>query len=316
MRECITAHANQVKISPTKSGAQKAKEGTCRICLSEEESSLDPLITPCKCAGSMEFIHHLCLKSWFKSKRVVRHNYHCTAFFWSGLECELCKTHYPYEISLNGQMLNIIDYDCPKSKEYLVLESISSSVNKVIYVVDLQHSENFFIGRGQEADVRVSDISVSRHHATVFKAYGNFYLCDNNSRFGTIIQLKTPLLVPKSAQLQQGRTALNLSVTKTCRRSNKLQACKMVTLDGKTYFPSLFCSEEFRAKLELGIIMPDSYLIINPDPKEIVEMDSSSERQEFSRDNNESAFGRILRELDEPVFNPNVVVRGIQFLHD
>ncbi len=45
-------------------------------------------------------------------------------------------------------MLNIIDYDCPKSQEYIVLESISTSVNKVIHVIDLQHTENFFIGRG------------------------------------------------------------------------------------------------------------------------------------------------------------------------
>ena len=30
----------------------------CRICLTEEESSTDPLLTPCKCAGSMSYIHH------------------------------------------------------------------------------------------------------------------------------------------------------------------------------------------------------------------------------------------------------------------
>ena len=144
---CADSFTAPIKLQ-LKTDVIKPTDATCRICLSEEENRLDPLIAPCKCAGSLQFIHHQCLKSWFKSKRVVRQNQHCTAYFWSGLECELCKTHYPYEISLSGSMLNIIDYDCPKSQEYIVLESISTSVNKVIHVIDLQHTENFFIGRG------------------------------------------------------------------------------------------------------------------------------------------------------------------------
>lgn len=48
------------------------------------------------------------------------------------------------------------------------MESISSSVNKVIHVVNMESIQSFFIGRGQEADVRVTDISVSRLHASIF----------------------------------------------------------------------------------------------------------------------------------------------------
>ena len=42
--------------------------GCCRICLSEEEED-NPLICPCKCAGSMGQIHVECLRSWLNSKR-------------------------------------------------------------------------------------------------------------------------------------------------------------------------------------------------------------------------------------------------------
>lgn len=142
----------------------------------------------------------------------------------------------------------------------MVLESISTSTNKVIHVIDLQSTENFFIGRGPEADVRVSDISVSRHHATVFKAFGNFFLCDNNSRFGTIIQLKTPFLVKKSAQLQFGKTILQLTVSKSCSKRAKTEVCKMTTLDGVNYFPDLFCSKDFLLKLDQGILEFDPAL--------------------------------------------------------
>jgi hypothetical protein len=37
----------------------------CRICLMEDNDTDNPLITPCKCLGSMGFIHHACLKTWF-----------------------------------------------------------------------------------------------------------------------------------------------------------------------------------------------------------------------------------------------------------
>jgi len=33
----------------------------CRICLSEENEALNPLFSPCKCSGTMKFIHLNCL---------------------------------------------------------------------------------------------------------------------------------------------------------------------------------------------------------------------------------------------------------------
>ena len=43
---------------------------TCRICLCEAETD-NPLICPCKCAGSMGLIHKNCLKEWLNGKRHV-----------------------------------------------------------------------------------------------------------------------------------------------------------------------------------------------------------------------------------------------------
>ena len=42
----------------------------CRICLDEFDDEFNPFITPCKCSGSMKFIHLKCLRKWLDSKRV------------------------------------------------------------------------------------------------------------------------------------------------------------------------------------------------------------------------------------------------------
>jgi pSer/pThr/pTyr-binding forkhead associated (FHA) protein len=51
------------------------------------------------------------------------------------------------------------------------------------------------LGRGHECDVRISDISVSRKHAFIKFKDGNFVITDNNSKFGTLIKMKTPIPV-------------------------------------------------------------------------------------------------------------------------
>jgi hypothetical protein len=124
-----------------------------------------------------------------------------TTYFWKNLECELCKTPYPYETkSLDGkEWLNIIEYDTPVSLRgediyYIVLESISSNTSKVIHVVNMDKTQKLYIGRGHDAHVRVTDISVSRLHAFLIKsAQGFYYLVDNESKFGTLALIKTPL---------------------------------------------------------------------------------------------------------------------------
>jgi len=147
---------------------------------------------------------------------------HVTTYFWSSLECELCKTQYPYEIQAvdGSHMLKIIDYEIPRPKmglepQYIVLESISTSVSKVIHVVNMIGLQQFFIGRGTEADVRVTDISVSRLHASIFKSsQGHFYLCDNDSKFGTLIEVRSPLKLSQAecCWVQSGRTLLRLQI--------------------------------------------------------------------------------------------------------
>lgn len=112
----------------------------------------------------------------------------------------------------------------------MTLESISSSSAKSIYVVNLDpENSTFKIGRGHDTDIRVSDISVSRLHATIEKTEENeLVLKDNNSKFGTLICLQHPLLLSEfdSIHLQAGRTLLEIQMKE--RKDWTLKSCLWV----------------------------------------------------------------------------------------
>lgn len=40
----------------------------CRICQMGQTSSLNPLIEPCRCTGSLQYVHQDCIKKWLRSK--------------------------------------------------------------------------------------------------------------------------------------------------------------------------------------------------------------------------------------------------------
>lgn len=73
----------------------------CRICLCEEEDKhVNPLITPCKCSGTMKHIHIECLREWLNSKSSFKESTPpgVKTYCWKALECELCKVRFPDRI--------------------------------------------------------------------------------------------------------------------------------------------------------------------------------------------------------------------------
>ena len=91
----------------------------------------------------------------------------------------------------------------------MVLESVSNNTSKVIHVINFAATEEIRMGRGHDADVRITDISVSRVHALIKKSpKGYFYIEDNNSKFGTLALIKHPFLLSfnESNFFQAGRT--------------------------------------------------------------------------------------------------------------
>lgn len=66
-------------------------EKMCRICM-EIEANNNVLITPCRCSGSVKFIHEICLKTWLVSQ----------AEDIAEASCELCKEPYEMEFKITN----------------------------------------------------------------------------------------------------------------------------------------------------------------------------------------------------------------------
>jgi len=56
----------------------------CRFCLSDDNERINPLLSPCLCAGTMKFVHRNCLTQW----RTV------APFDRFKVNCQLCNTPY------------------------------------------------------------------------------------------------------------------------------------------------------------------------------------------------------------------------------
>ena len=70
----------------------------CRICLEKDAPEDDPLIAPCRCDGSMKWVHRKCLDEWRAQEQVPLAFSHCPQ----------CRFQYRTQIDEEGQRLKYI----------------------------------------------------------------------------------------------------------------------------------------------------------------------------------------------------------------
>lgn len=137
----------------------------------------------------MKYIHQECLRGWIDSKKIVQSKTYVITYLWKIFECELCKSSYDEGLQ---SKYGLLKYENPFSS-YIIFESININNSKSIYIINIDSDRDTFkIGRGHDNDIRISDISVSRFHATIKKDKDTFILQDNNSKFGTLACLNKP----------------------------------------------------------------------------------------------------------------------------
>lgn len=200
--------------SPVEEGL--SSKFSCRICLSELYTAENPLISPCNCDGTVKYLHVRCLQHWLKSKLVSKATENSISITWKALCCELCKKSFPSKLVSGGKCIDLVDIPKPRAN-YIILEALSSerNKNKGIHVLSLASKSLIKIGRGHESDMRISDISVSRLHAVVKLVNGHFFLEDQNSKFGTLIEIKRPIVIDNNTlSIQAGRSYIMLNVKK------------------------------------------------------------------------------------------------------
>mmetsp|Transcript_10915 Transcript_10915/g.11058 ORF Transcript_10915/g.11058 Transcript_10915/m.11058 type:complete len:95 (-) Transcript_10915:924-1208(-) len=84
-------------------------QSLCRICFSDHHSDEDPLISPCKCAGSLKHVHLVCLRTWLSRKENVMMTDAVISYSWRAFHCELCKSEFNDKIHLEKKTLELFE---------------------------------------------------------------------------------------------------------------------------------------------------------------------------------------------------------------
>lgn len=187
------------------------KDATCRICLSESLHENNPLISVCKCAGTMGFIHIECLQQWISSRITTNVTENSVMKYVKSIHCELCKMKLPFIIRANNQCYDLFKGEKPQFP-YLILEGLQTELREPgVYFINFINKCSVMLGRGHDSDVRIPDISVSRCHAKIRFADDVFTIQDNNSKFGTLVMMQDTVLLKQNMAIQCGRTVMQFS---------------------------------------------------------------------------------------------------------
>jgi len=207
----------------------------CRICLSEEELPDHELITPCKCGGSMRDIGLSCLKEWLEGKRHCKETPVVNSYIWKNLECEICKSPFKdIQVARDGRELNLLNYTVHEGiQNYMIIESVTQTTSKTIHVINFDARNSIKVGRAQVAEVRITDISVSRHHSNLTLCEdGTVALTDNYSKFGTLKLIRQPIPIPvnktnvdETIYVQIGRSTIALQAHQSQTFWQKMRCC-------------------------------------------------------------------------------------------
>lgn len=110
--------------------SRESEEAVCRICLMtesetipEDPNEVNPLISPCKCTGTMKAIHLKCLRGWLETKCTRKQHKKAIIFKFKKVDCELCKVKFPFKIAFKHQIIDIVDVEKP-DKDFIILESL------------------------------------------------------------------------------------------------------------------------------------------------------------------------------------------------
>ena len=210
---------------PNKKKNKKKNKPLCRICYGEDSTFENPLICPCVCKGSMKYIHYECLKNWLNSKieedmsiddkdREIE----SISYNRKDISCELCKEKLPDYIKYKGQYYNICFYK-PKFEEFIVLESVQVDKDKTkfIHLISFDDKYTINMGRANECELSIAELSVSRYHCMIHKEEGELFLEDNSSKFGTLVLVQNNNLIMNDyipLKIQINKTFIKINVNK------------------------------------------------------------------------------------------------------
>ena len=125
-------------------------EPQCRFCLDDTETPDNPLISPCACAGSVRYVHHLCLRRWTAARPATAHL------------CPICKSLYTLEV-------------LPAGNTVFFLNNCALVGTVVIYASPLSHTREAHLAFQALYFAAVANVFSVRDHRLYARQQGPYY---------------------------------------------------------------------------------------------------------------------------------------------
>ena len=174
---------------------------TCRICYLLNSDIENPLVSPCKCSGSMKYIHYKCLKHCIEVNLTKKIEQNYKYYNWKNYSCEICKQEYPKYFKIRESLYPLVDLEIGFSSyitcDYALYDDTKKKTSRkgilIIKINEDTEEDIITLGRSQSNRVKLKDISVSRCHCNIIKRKNQLYIVDKNSKFGSLIYVNNPL---------------------------------------------------------------------------------------------------------------------------
>ncbi|XP_011991710.1 E3 ubiquitin-protein ligase MARCHF7 isoform X13 [Ovis aries] len=135
----------KIKESLLLEDSEEEEGDLCRICQMAAASSSNLLIEPCKCTGSLQYVHQECMKKWLQAKINSGSSLEAVT------TCELCKE----KLQLNLEDFDIHELHRARANEQAEYEFISSGLYLVVLLHLCEQSFSDMIGNTNEPSTRV-----------------------------------------------------------------------------------------------------------------------------------------------------------------
>uniref|UniRef100_A0A8C0JYY5 E3 ubiquitin-protein ligase MARCHF7 n=1 Tax=Canis lupus dingo TaxID=286419 RepID=A0A8C0JYY5_CANLU len=173
----------KIKESLLLEDSEEEEGDLCRICQMAAASSSNLLIEPCKCTGSLQYVHQECMKKWLQAKINSGSSLEAVT------TCELCKE----KLQLNLEDFDIHELHRAHANEQAEYEFISSGLYLVVLLHLCEQSFSDMMGNTNEPStrVRVSNIGVGDGERVrcckclLWKAH--FFICSHSVFFGEVL---------------------------------------------------------------------------------------------------------------------------------
>uniref|UniRef100_A0A8B9XCE3 E3 ubiquitin-protein ligase MARCHF7 n=1 Tax=Bos mutus grunniens TaxID=30521 RepID=A0A8B9XCE3_BOSMU len=135
----------KIKESLLLEDSEEEEGDLCRICQMAAASSSNLLIEPCKCTGSLQYVHQECMKKWLQAKINSGSSLEAVT------TCELCKE----KLQLNLEDFDIHELHRARANEQAEYEFISSGLYLVVLLHLCEQSFSDMMGNTNEPSTRV-----------------------------------------------------------------------------------------------------------------------------------------------------------------